>query len=48
MIVPVINATLSCLVINVEVLEVVVKVYRPCTEIAAKQSRVCSEDSGDI
>jgi hypothetical protein len=34
--------------IDVEVLQVVVEVDRPCTKVAAKQSRVCSENSGDI
>ena len=34
--------------IDIEVLQIVVEINRACTEVAAKESRVCGEDSGDI
>jgi hypothetical protein len=46
--VPVIYAALSCLVINVEILKIVVKVDRASTEVAAEKSSVCGEHGGDI
>ena len=44
----VIDAALSCLVIDVEVLEVVVKVDGACAEVAAEEGGVGGEDGGDV
>jgi len=44
----VVDTTLSGFVINVKVLQVVVKVNRAGTQISAQKGRVCCEDRGDI
>ena len=46
--VPVVDASLAGLGIYVEVLEVVVEIDRPRTEIASEQGRMGGEDSGQI
>ncbi len=46
--VSVIDTAFSRLVVNVEILEIVVKVNRACAEVASKKGRVCSKDGGHI
>jgi hypothetical protein len=44
----VVDATLAGLCIYIEILEIVVKVNRPSTEISSKESSMGCEDRGDI
>jgi hypothetical protein len=46
--VPVVDAALSCLSVAVEVLQVVVEVYRACTQVATEQRSVGGEDGGYV
>jgi hypothetical protein len=46
--VAVVDSPLSCFVIDIEILEVVVKINTSRTEIATKQGRMGSEDRGDV
>lgn len=46
--VSVVYATLACLVIDIKVLEVIVKVDAASAEVAAEESGVRGEDGGDI
>ena len=43
-----IDATFPRLVIYVEVLEVVIKVDRACTEVTSEKGSMSSEDGGDV
>jgi hypothetical protein len=44
----VIDSSLASFMIDVEVLEIVVEIDTPSTEITAKESSMCREDSGEI
>lgn len=43
-----VNSSLACLVVAVEVLQVIVEVNRSCAKIAAEKSSVCSKHSCHI
>jgi len=43
-----VNTSLPCLVIDIEVLQIVVKVDTSSTEISAKESSMSSEDGGHV
>jgi hypothetical protein len=46
--IPVVDTTLSGLVIDIEVLKVVVKVDGASTQVPAEEGRMCREDGGDV
>lgn len=46
--VSVVDAALSSLMIYIEVLQIVVKVYGASTKVATEEGCVCREDGGDI
>ena len=43
-----VNTTLAGFMVDVKVLQVVVKVDASRAEVSTEQSRVCGEDSGDV
>jgi hypothetical protein len=44
----VVYTTLSCLVVNIEILKIVVKVDRACAEITAEKGSMCGEYSSNV
>jgi hypothetical protein len=44
----VVDTALSGFVINVKVLQIIVKVDRASTEVSTQESRVCREDDGEV
>ena len=46
--VPVVNATLSCFGINVEVLQVVVEIHRTGAKISTEEGSMCGEDGSYV
>ena len=43
-----VNTTLASFVVDIKILEIVVKIDAARAEVAAKECRMCSEDGGDI
>lgn len=46
--IPMVDAALACLMINIKAAEVVVEIHRTCTEVAAEKGGMSREDGGHV